>query len=69
MLPDSGADRTAAKSLFGFYVLYDMGKSNNLEYTIDGDVGRDGKPVVHTKYPKDAGTRDQFAQRNNLPIP
>jgi len=69
MLPASETDRTAAKSLFGFYVLYDMGKSNNLEYTIDGDVGRDGRPIIHTKYPKDAGTRDQFAQRNNLPIP
>jgi len=69
MLPASETDRTAAKSLFGFYVLYDMGKSNNLEYTIDGEVGQDGKQVVHTKYPKDDVTRNKFAQRNNLPIP
>jgi len=67
MIPDDPTKRNAAKSLFGFYVLYNMGKSNNLEYTIAGEIGSDGKAVKHTKYPVSDKVRDDFALRNNLP--
>lgn len=69
MFPNSKEDQLAAKSLFGFYVLYDMGPTTNLEYTIDGDLDKKGKPTVYKKYPKDTATRDEFAQMKNLPIP
>lgn len=68
LFPGQNTNQFKAKSLFGFYVLYDMGKPTDLEYTIDGVTSpTTNKPIVFKDFKRDSDTVQDFSRFTGYP--